>query len=61
MKGVESIYTSGEMAIKVGSAGKGRIGLGRRPKVLGRITVKYREALARSTEVLARAIVESER
>jgi hypothetical protein len=49
------------MAIKVGSAGKGQIGLGRRPKVLGRITVKYREVLARSTEVLARAIVESER
>jgi hypothetical protein len=61
MKRVESIYTSGEMAIKAGSAGKSRIGSGRRPKVLGRITVRYHEVLARSTEVLARAIVESER
>jgi hypothetical protein len=31
MKGVESIYTSGEMAIEVGSAGEGQTGLGRRP------------------------------
>jgi hypothetical protein len=61
MKGVESIYTSGEMAIEVGSAGKGQIGSGRRPKVLGQITERYREVLARSNEVLARAIFESER
>jgi hypothetical protein len=40
MKGVESIYTSGEMAIDAGSAGKGQIGSGRQPKVLGRITVR---------------------
>jgi hypothetical protein len=31
---IESIYTSGEMAIEVGSAGEGRTGLGSRPKVL---------------------------
>jgi hypothetical protein len=41
MKGVESMYTSGKMAIKVGSAGEGRTGLGRRPKVLARSTVTY--------------------
>jgi hypothetical protein len=49
MKGIESIYTSGMMAIEVGSAGKGQTGLGRRPKVLARSTVKHCEVLARST------------
>jgi hypothetical protein len=34
MKGVESIYMSGEMAIEVGSAGEGQTGLGRRPSPL---------------------------
>jgi hypothetical protein len=49
IKGGESIYTSGVKAIKVGSADKGQTGLGRRPKVLARRTVKYCEALALST------------
>jgi hypothetical protein len=51
MKEVESIHTSGVTAIEAGSAGKGRIGSGRRSKVLGRITVRYREVLARSTSL----------
>jgi hypothetical protein len=49
IKGMESIYTSDAIAIEVGSAGEGQTGLGRRPKVLARSTVKYCEVLARST------------
>jgi hypothetical protein len=49
MKGEENIYMSYKIAIEAGSARKARIGSGRRSKVLGQITVRYREELARST------------